>query len=263
MDYKLRVMSYKIVADDFGMSDEINYAISELVSKNIVSKVSVMANESIEYSVNDIGENIEVGLHINLTSYIKGIGINQRRKISLLKLLYFIYTRQLDINQIIDNISHQLEILKDRGFKISFLDTHQHIHIIPRVLKALIFFVKTKGVDSIRCITMERRHLFFYLYSLIRFGFFSQVPKMIFLYSMGVLMKPKLDKAQINYCKNLVLIPLAIRGNYQGLLKELLKKFKDEDAEIVTHPGLETRTIKPDSYSAGRYTEYCSLLNRV
>lgn len=255
-------MGLKIVADDYGMSVEINHAISELVRKKIVSKVSVMSNESIEYSLSDIGE-VETGLHINLISYTKGIGINQDKKISPLKLLYFIYTKRLKIKQITDTIKHQFELLEDRGIKISYLDTHQHIHIIPRLLKLLIMFAKTKGINSIRCITMERKHLFFYLYSLMRFGFLTQVPKMIFLYSLGLLMKMKLDKSQINCCKNLILMPLAVRGNYSGLLKELLNRFKDEDAELVAHPGLETKTIKNDNYSSSRYIEYCSLLDLI
>ncbi len=255
----MNYMPCKIVADDYGRSDEVNCAISELVNKNIVSKVSVMANESIKYLMSDIGKDIEVGLHISLTSYSKGPRMNQNKKISLLKLLYFIYARHLNINQIVDDIKNQHEVLEYRGFKISYLDTHQHIHIIPKALKSLIIFAKTKGIYSIRCITIERRYLFFYLYSLIRFGFLTQVPKMIFLYSMGTLMKLKLDKAKINYCKNLVLMPLATSGDYSGLLKEFLNRFKDVGAEIVTHPGLKAKTINTDNYSAGRYIEYCSL----
>jgi predicted glycoside hydrolase/deacetylase ChbG (UPF0249 family) len=255
-------MTCKIVADDYGMSKEINHAISELVRKDIISKVSVMANESIEYSINDIGENVEVGLHLNLTANTKIIGINQDKKISFFKLLYFIYTKQLNVDQIVNNIRHQHEFLRYRGFKISYLDTHHHIHIIPQVLEALIIYAKTEGITSIRCITMEKKYLFFYLYSLTRFRFFAQVPKMIFLYSMGTLMKPKLDRAQINYCKNLVLMPLAIGGDYTKLLRELLNKFKNKNVEIVVHPGLEVKTNKSDSYSTGRYIEYYTILNQ-
>lgn len=255
-------MLCKIVADDYGMSIEINQAISELVKKNIVSKVGVMANESIRYSVSDISDNIETSLHINLVSKPEIIGINHnKKKISLLKLLYLLYTRQLNINHILDSINQQYRILHSRGFKISYLDTHQHVHIIPKILKSVITYAKTKGIDSIRCITMERRYSFFYFYSLMRFGFFDQVPKMIFLYAMGILMKLKFDKVQIDYCKNLILMPLAGRGDYAGLLKEFLNKFKDKDAEIVIHPGLGAETIYDDGYF-GRYIEYLSMLQQ-
>ncbi len=254
-------MNCKIVADDYGMSGEINYAISELIDKNIVSKVSVMANESIKYSVNDIEKNVEVGLHINLISYTRGAGIIKDKKISPLKLIHLICTKQLDINQIIDNIKLQLEVLEDRGFKISYLDTHQYVHIIPAVLRALIIYAKTKRINSIRCITMENKYLFFYFYSLIRFGFLAQAPKMLILYFGGVFMKRRLDNAQVAYCKNLILMPLAVGGDYPGLLKEFINRFKEGDAEIVTHPGLMPETTGPDGYSKGRYVEYSSLLD--
>jgi predicted glycoside hydrolase/deacetylase ChbG (UPF0249 family) len=250
-----------IVADDYGMSVEINNAISELVCKNIVSKVGVMANESIEYSMSDIGENVIVGLHFNLITYSKGEGINLNKGISLLKFLFLIYTKQITSDQIIDNINHQFEVVNRRGFKISYIDTHLHIHVVPKILKLLINYVKARGIQSIRCITMERKHLFYYMLSLVRSGYVMQVPKIILLYSVGALMKLRLEKSQIKYCKNLILMPLAENGDYSGLLKKLLNRFKDDDAELITHPGFEMK-MKPDKYTKGRYVEYCSLLSQ-
>lgn len=251
----------RIVADDYGMSVEINHAISELIKKKIVSKVSVMANESLEYSMSDIGERAEAGLHINFMSDAGLTETNQDKKKSFLNLLYLIYSGKLNINRVIDNIEKQFKVLESKGFKVCCLDTHQHMHVIPELLKALIAFAKANAIKSIRCITIEKRYLFFYFYSLMRFGFFTQVPKMIFLYAMGKLMKLQLDKAQINYCRNLFLMPLAGRGNYQGLLEEFLDKFEDKDAEIVVHPGLEAGTSACDDYT-GRHIEYISILKQ-
>ena len=254
-------MSYKIVADDYGMNVEINQAISQLAKKNIISKVSVMANASVRYYVNDLGCNVKTGMHLNLLSNPESAGITCNKKnTSLLKMVYLIYTNQLSICQILDSINQQYNIIKSRGFEISYIDTHQHVHIVPKILKSVITFAKTKGIDSIRCITMERRYFIYYVYSLMRFGFIAQIPKMILLYAMGTLMKLKFDKLQINYCKNLILMPLAGRGDYEGLLKELLNKFKDSKAEVVVHPGIATGKVSCDKYY-GRYIEYNSLLH--
>jgi hypothetical protein len=76
---------------------------------------------------------------------------------------------------------------------------------------------------------------------------------------MGILMKNKLDKSNINYCRNLVLMPLAIEGDYPGLLKEFVKKFKDKDAELVIHPG-KLEAVQCDNYSK-RYIEYNSIID--
>lgn len=249
------------MADDYGMCPEVNQAISELSKKNILSKVSVMANESIRYS-SDISNRVETGLHINLVHETGCGGMNQSsKKASLLKLLYLIYTGRMNSGSILDSIDRQYNILTSKGFKVSHLDTHQHVHVVPKILKAIVTFAKKKDVFSIRCITMEGKYLIFYFYSLMRFGFFAQVPKMILLYAMGKVMKLKLDNAHINYCKNLILMPLAGKGNYTGLLQKILEKFYDKDVEIVVHPGLETMTGNGDGYR-GRHIEYFSLLKQ-
>ena len=105
---------------------------------------------------------------------------------------------------------------------------------------------------------MRKRYLPFYFYSLIRYGFITQVPKLFILYSLGAVMKRTLDKYQIQYSKNLVLMPLALHGDYAGLIKSFYRRFKDQDAEIVTHPGLMQDTGF-DEYIEGRKIEYEAL----
>ncbi len=250
-------MTYKIVADDYGMSTGINRVISELIGRSIISKVSVMSNESAEYAMNDIKKNVMTGLHVNLTV---GTGKNDGQNNSFLRLIYLVYSNKLSIKQIRNNIRHQTAFLRNRGFEFSYLDTHHHIHIIPKVLKALILHAKTEGIRSIRCITMEKKYCIFYFYSLMRFGFMAQVPKMTFLYFAGLLMKARLDSAGITYCKNLILMPLATKGDYAGLLGSFIDKFESADSEIVTHPGPEAEIGGPDDYT-GRFIEYRSLLS--
>lgn len=253
-------MSFKIVADDYGMSPEINCAISELVSRGIISRVSVMASRSAECLRNDFDGKAEAGLHVNLTTDTEIIGLVNRGNVGLLKLIFLIYAGRLDVNNIAENIKHQSDVLIKTGIRIGHLDTHQHIHIIPKVLDSLILYAKTAGITSIRCITLERKHILFYFNSLIRYGFILQVPKMTLLYFMGRFMKKKLDRSKIQYCKNLILMPLATGGNYEELLKAFIDKFKAEDAEIVSHPGLEADR-QVDSYTAGRLIEYRALMN--
>lgn len=252
-------MYCKFVADDYGMSREVNNAIADLVRRGIVSKTSVMANESCQYSLMDI-ENIDKGLHVNLSSYDQNGGINQNECISPLKSLYSMYSKKLAADHIMDSFKKQYKFLDDKGMKISYIDSHLHLHAIPKLLDLLIVFAQSRGINSIRCITMEGRHLFYYLYSLFRFGFLTHIPKIVILYTMGFFMRRKMENARILCCKNLVLMPLATRGDYPGLLKELFNRFKNEDAEIVIHPGLETET-QYDIYTDGRYIEYRSLLN--
>jgi predicted glycoside hydrolase/deacetylase ChbG (UPF0249 family) len=238
-------MKCRIVADDYGMSEEINNAISDLVHRGIVLKVSVMANKYLEYSINDFGGKAETGLHVNFTTGMKSSGAKNGGKSSLIKLLYLIFTRKLNIDFILDEVEQQYKEVENKGFKICHLDAHQHIHIIPKVLQSLIICARNKNIDSIRCITMELKYMPFYIISLMRSGFL------------------KLNKAKINFSSNLILMPLATGGKYEELLKVLLNKFKNENAELVTHPGLETGSAMPDNYTDGRYIEYRSIVNNM
>lgn len=256
-------MGCNIVADDYGIAEGVNSAISELVKRNIVSKVGIMVNDRIDYPANDImNNNIVTGLHLNLTSYERGKGINPDKEIPASKFFYHLYVNKKDNNKIIDDIDYQFEFLRAKGFEISYMDTHLHIHTIPKLLRLIVNYAKAKGINSIRCITLQRRYLFFYLNSLIRFGFLAQLPKMFFLYSIGERMKSILDISQVEYSKNLVLMPLARGGDYPGLLRAVFQRLKDIDAEIVTHPGFETE-IKYDRYTTGRYVEFSALINIV
>lgn len=246
-------MGCLFVADDYGISKEVNQGILDLSRGNIISKISVMAGDYVINPDMQIMQKIQTGLHVNLTSNVER---NDSKNRSPIKLFYFCQIkRELDIDQLVDIILRQAEFIESKGIRISYLDTHQHVHIIPKLLMALTVVAKRKGINFIRCITMKNRYLPFYFYSLIRHGFVMQIPKLFFLYSMGFFMKRSLDKHQIQYCENLLLMPLALNGDYAGLMRSFYNMFKDKDAEIVTHPGLIQDTGF-DEYVKGRKIEY-------
>ena len=250
------IMKCKFVADDFEISSEINQAILVLVENGVITKTGIMQGEYLAYNETILLQNIQTGLHINLT-----IDQWKNKKTSPVRLLYLCYIfKKININQLSELIHHQAEFIESKGFKIDYFDTHQHVHILPMVLKALILVAKKKGIKSIRCITMKKEHFSFYIYSLLRFGFIKQIPELCILYFTGYFMKRYLDKNQINYCDNLVLMPLAINGNYSALINCIYSRFKEINAEIITHPGLIQKNGF-DEYVEGRKTEYETLLS--
>lgn len=253
-----------ITADDYGMSEKVNRAIAELVDKNIIKRVGLMVNNEVEYSSDEL-RGAETGLHLNFTCNIDLSCRGSHEKTSPLKLLCGFYMGRFDRESILKAMESQFGFFQSRGIAISYIDTHQHVHIIPKMLEAVIHFAKSKGISSIRCLTMDKKYILFYLSSLIRFGFILQVPKLAFLYLFGMVMKQQLDKSEIHYSRNLVLMPLARGGNYSVLLKTLINKFKETDAEFVTHPGLKISGKNDhsdvDRYVEGRDVEYTSLLS--
>lgn len=255
-------MGFFITADDFGLSEEVNHAIAELIDRNIIRRLGLMVNQDVEFTSDKLRA-VETGLHMNFTCKIDHFCQDSQEKRSPLKLLFDFYMGRLDRESILKSMECQFNFFESRGITLSYIDTHQHVHIIPGILDALIQFAKSKGVASIRCLTMDKKYMLSYLYSLVRYGFLLQVPKLVFLYFAGIFMKYRFDRSGIQYSRNLVLMPLACRGNYPGLLKTLVNKFRDTEAEFVTHPGLKRYLNdhdEVDTYDA-RYIEYMALLN--
>lgn len=249
-------MGCEFAADDYGMSREINQGILDLIERKVITKISVMPGDYVIIPDTRLPPAIQTGLHVHVASSVEK---KENKEASPARLFYLCHIKnKIHIEQLIDIVLRQAAFVESRGVRISSLDTHQHVHIMPKLLRALIIVAKRKGIDFIRCITMETRHFPFYFYSLIRHGFIMQVPKLLFLYSLGFIMKRNLDKAGIHYAKNLVLMPLALHGDYACLLKSFYRRFKDEDAEIVTHPGF-MQNAGFDGYVEGRKIEYEAL----
>jgi len=240
----------KIIADDYGMAPEIDQAILNLAKTNKVHKVSIMANQA--YTPAPLPANIETGLHIDLTTSRSLAHPGQT--ISPRHLLL----KPPSESYLVEQITAQLDLLESHQFKIQYLDTHQHVHIVPRILQALIHIANTHQILNIRCLTMQSRHFSFYCKSLIQFGFASQLKKMLPLYAVGRIMARKLKRADIAYCANLVIMPLAGNGKYLDLLKSLRDYFSNKDAEFVTHPSFKI-DLADESYTNGREIEYQAL----
>ncbi|MDP6039674.1 MAG: ChbG/HpnK family deacetylase [Candidatus Latescibacteria bacterium] len=240
----------KIIADDYGLAPDIDRAIGTLSEQNKLHKTSVMANPT--YTPPPLPKSIEIGLHIDLTTprSLAHSGSRISPKHLLLK--------PPPLNILIQHITAQLDLLQSRQFEIQYLDTHQHVHVVPRIFKALIHIAQNRQIPKIRCLTMQPRHLLFYCKSLIQHGFAKQLKKMLPLYTVGRIMAHKLNRANIAYSPNLILMPLAQGGNYKDLLATLINHFQNCDAEFVTHPGLKT-DLPDEPYLDGREIEYHAL----
>jgi len=242
----------KIIADDYGLAPEIDRAIGELAEQKKLHKISVMANPA--YTPPPLPKFIEVGLHIDLTT--PRSPAHSGTQISPKRLLLKPPPRDI----LIQHMTAQLDLLQSRQFEIQYLDTHQHVHVLPQILKALIHVAQARQIPRIRCLTMQ--HIPFYCKSLIQHGFIKQVGKMISLYIAGQIMAHKLNRANIAYCPNLILMPLARGGDYKRLLETFMRHFQNDDAELVMHPGFKT-DLPDEPYHEGREIEYQALKNHV
>ncbi|MFV9984389.1 MAG: ChbG/HpnK family deacetylase [Francisella endosymbiont of Hyalomma asiaticum] len=141
-----------ICADDFGMSDNINSAIINLLEKKIINATSCMPNMSafkpgIAQLKKIYDDFSHVGIHLNLTdgsAFINPKSITSNRKfLSLSKLLVKSKLRAISYADVYNELKAQINnFIEHWGELPDFIDGHQHVHHFPVIRKAVINLYK-------------------------------------------------------------------------------------------------------------------------
>ncbi len=136
-----------LCADDFGLTDGVSWAISELAEAERISATSCMVTTDAwrtgVRSLPAMRKRIAVGLHLNLTlgrplTPMPHLARGGRFP-SLRKLTGAALTAGLDQREIELEISAQIKRFEDdTGTQPDSIDGHQHVHAMPRIRQALI-----------------------------------------------------------------------------------------------------------------------------
>lgn len=144
----------KITADDFGATQGVNDAIISLHKNGVVNYAAMMvmgdaSNNAIAESKNN--PNLNVGLHFVLTdetsitfgkSLINKKGYFYKRN----KLLFNCIFNRIAKDEISAELLAQYDYLIDRGIKPTFINGHQHIHVLPIICDIVSTFAKSKNL---------------------------------------------------------------------------------------------------------------------
>ncbi len=158
-----KVMQKLIVnADDFGLTSEINRGIIHAYKNGIVTSTSLSPtgeffSEAVQLIKNNPG--IDVGIHLTL---IEEKSVLPKRQIPTLvdndclfrKTSYHFFSdyllQRISKKEIKSELRAQIEKLFDSGIKITHIDSHQHIHMLPKILKVTIELAEEYGIRYIR-----------------------------------------------------------------------------------------------------------------
>jgi predicted glycoside hydrolase/deacetylase ChbG (UPF0249 family) len=160
-----------INADDFGLHSDINRSIQLMFEKKIVRSVSFITNTDLfEDSLNIIRQfpDVSVGVHLNLTD---GRPISSGRSLGLLlnkegnflgdhlQVLRSVFLHFLKLEDLIKTeFECQIERLLAKNIKISHLDSHGHIHMLPPLFKIIL---KAAGKFKIPFVRIPAEPIFF------------------------------------------------------------------------------------------------------
>jgi len=152
-----------INADDLGADEGRNQGIFEAIHAGRVTSASILPNgpgilDALERIRSESYRNISWGIHINLSEG-KPVSTGKASllapygtflgKISSQRLLMREKNGDLE-NEITREINAQITLLKTSGIPLVHLDGHQHIHVFPAVLRAVIGAAQRHHIPWIR-----------------------------------------------------------------------------------------------------------------
>lgn len=146
-------MKYLIVtADDLGLAESINDGIAKACGEGIVSSVSVIPTGEAFGSAVNVIKSLglkEIGAHLALTETKP---ILSSSKFYPNHNIFFrdIFFRRIDPGSIYKELKAQLELLKKIDLRVTHLNSHEHIHIIPEVLDIFIMLAKEFDIPALR-----------------------------------------------------------------------------------------------------------------
>lgn len=150
-------------ADDFGLSKDTNRAVYEAYQAGLLKSVSLMANgQAFDDAVESIlpqCQGLGVGIHLNITD---GTSICSDLSLSLVdekgkfnneyyEILYKVYNpKEKEFLQEIEReFRRQIEKVMART-KVTHIDSHNHIHAIPRIFDLVCRLAKEYGIKQVR-----------------------------------------------------------------------------------------------------------------
>ena len=226
---------YYFHADDFGRSKEISKNILKCLLKGNLNSTSVMVghiNDFYHIKLKKI-KNINIRLHLNLTE-IPQKKIMNNNLLSDLSFLKLIFLKNSYKKKIYDEIESQIKeykrIYKPKNLNI---DGHEHIHMIPWILKYLL---KNKKRLKIKEFRNSSEYLFFpRLKDLLNLRYLRNlIACFVLKFFYFIMGSPKLSQ---NF---FIGIAYSNLQSEKLILKKLdkLKKKNKKNFEILLHPGL-------------------------
>lgn len=242
-------------ADDFGMNEQSSERILQCYTDGYLNGISVLTNARYKKALFELkNREFSVRAHLNL---VEGPCVSDRKDVSLLVdergyfrhsfigLLFLVLSpkRKKAMKQIERELEKQLlAFCRAAGSKEIALDSHQHIHMIPPIFRALLRVTERNhlNVQSMR-IPAEPLTPFLKKPSLYRTYRPGNIMKNLLLNMLFLLIKKETERKQINRA---VFMGLIFSGSMEDwkILKVLpdfvkIADRKNMPLELLFHPG--------------------------
>ena len=232
-------MKYLIVtADDLGLAESINEGFAKAYRDGLVNSVSVIPTGEAFGDALKMIESLglkEIGAHLALTETNPLLSSSKFYK-NHNRFFKDIFLGKADLGGLRKELKAQLELLKKSGLKITHINSHEHIHMIPEILNIFISLAREFNIPALRYPRRDRpvRALNIRdLYKKSVLSYFSARTAKLFK-SSGLLYTDHflglLDAGELK----------------EDILIKMLGGLKDGVTELVCHPGFLSPEIVDD-----------------
>jgi hopanoid biosynthesis associated protein HpnK len=243
-------MKYLIVnADDFGLDANINQGIIQAYTGGIVTSTSILANgDSFFTGMASLREHPGLGVGVHLT-LVNGRPLSPPAAIpSLLNedgefladYQEFIARFLIDgikLSEVRSEWSRQILQVQNQGIKITHIDSHQHLHVLPGIHSLVTDLAKEFHITKVR--VPGENMLFFG-------GNLSSVNRLLardVLTGVSFLSKLYFDKKSLAAPEHFYGMLWGGQLN-ENRLKNIITQLPLGSSEIMTHPGLNNRALE-------------------
>jgi predicted glycoside hydrolase/deacetylase ChbG (UPF0249 family) len=228
-----------VTADDFGITTSVNNGIARAYADGIVSYLNLLPSGDAFAEAVSLAREMDIheaGAHLSLTETKPVSGTSaatnlvdkdgrfcRNHKVLLTRL----FLGRIREREVYDELRAQLAAAVNTGIRITCLSGHEHIHMVPRLLKIFIRLAKDYRIPSIRYPHGDRPLTKFDIAGIYRkavLGFLSSG------------MKKELDRSRISTTDHFAGLVGAGRMDETTIL-DILQNLKDGMTELVTHPG--------------------------
>lgn len=234
-------------ADDLGLSAQVNEGILQAHLHGIVTSASIMANgAAFEHAISLCRSvpTLDIGLHLTLVeeqplldaglvpSLVDATGRLHRHATTFTKK-YF--AGKIELREVRSELEVQLRRVLSHEINVSHLDSHQHLHMLPQILRITIDLAKKYNIPAIR---LPREHI--HLDMLKRTGSVSRILQLFILNTFCCLGR-NMPTRRTDYFLGFFFGGNLHTENLQRLLRYLPST---GTCELMCHPGLDDPTTR-------------------
>jgi len=149
-------------ADDFGLTSGVTEGIVEAHRRGIVTSTSLMASgRAFESAMRHVSANpaLGVGIHLTLVEEVPVsdpasipslAGPNGRLPANYGALVLGLALRRIRLKDVDTELRAQVQKCLRAGLKPTHLDSHQHVHALPSLLRVTLAIARDYGIRGIR-----------------------------------------------------------------------------------------------------------------